>query len=335
VNETDPARKLAQLIGAEHHDLILSSEEAAKRAVILLARLDQPIADQALVALNAVAEFARRDVTVAVGGEGADELFGGYPRYRWLARAERLSCLPSPLLRACASAIRQLPRRYRAARLVDVLNPQPALERHIDWVTDGRRHLRERLYGPALDGRLDGNALVRDAYETLEDATGKTRDRETGIAELFMRLDQNRWLPDDVLAKADRATMRVSLEMRTPYLHREIAELAAAVPIEKHVRGEGKALVREIVRRVLPEADFKRAKTAFRVPAATWLGGPLAPELHRQLHSGALCEEGWFDRGALAELIDDHLSRRRDCTSVLWPLLSFGLWLDRLRANVD
>jgi asparagine synthase (glutamine-hydrolysing) len=335
VNETDASRKLAQQIGAEHHELILSSHEAASRAVSVLAALDQPIADQALVALHAVAEFARRDVTVAVGGEGADELFGGYPRYRWLARAEQLSRrVPTPLLRAGATAVRRLPRASRAARLVNVLDPQPVLERHIDWVSDGRRHVRERLYGPAFDGHLDRSALIGGVSEMLSEAAGSARDGHVGVAELFMRLDQCQWLPDDVLAKADRATMRVSLEMRTPYLHREVAELAAAVPVETHLGSGGKALVRELLHRVLPEADFKRAKTAFRVPASAWLRGPLAPELRRQLHTGALCEEGWFNRAALAEVIDDHLEGRRDRASVLWPLLSFGLWLDGVRANV-
>jgi asparagine synthase (glutamine-hydrolysing) len=334
-NETDASRELAQRLSAEHHELILSSDEAARRAVSVLAALDQPIADQALVALHAVAEFARRDVTVAVGGEGADELFGGYPRYRWLARAEQFTRrVPRPLLRAGASAARQLPRGSRAARLANVLDPQPVLGRHIDWVSDGRRYVRERLYGPAFDGHLDRGASIGGMRETLVQAGGTARDGDVGVAELFMRLDQNHWLPDDVLAKADRATMLVSLEMRTPYLHREVAELAATVPVETHMRGGGKALVRELLHKVLPGADSKRAKTAFRVPASAWLRGPLAPELHRQLHAGALCEEGWFDRAVLAELIDDHLEGRRDHTSVLWPLLSFGLWLGGLRENV-
>jgi asparagine synthase (glutamine-hydrolysing) len=332
VNETGAARRTAELIGAEHEDLILSSDEAAGRAVQVLAALDQPIADQALVALHAVAEFARRDVTVAVGGEGADELFGGYPRYRWLARAEELSRrVPSPVLKAGATAVRRLPSRYRASRLAGVLDPVPGIERHIDWVTDGRRHLREKLYGPALTPVAARNGRVRETFDALSRAPAAA-DEGSRIAELFMRLDLHHWLPDDVLAKADRATMLVSLEMRTPYLHREIAELAAVSPIENHLRGGGKALIRELLQRVLPDADFKRDKTAFRVPAAEWLRGPLAPEL-RRLRAGALCEEGWFDGDAIGELVDDHVEGRRDVTSVLWPALSFGLWLERFRAN--
>jgi asparagine synthase (glutamine-hydrolysing) len=332
VNETSQARDVAALIGADHHDLVLSSEEAASRAVDVLSALDQPIADQALVALHAVAEFARREVTVAVGGEGADELFGGYPRYRWLGRADELGQrLPEPLLRAGATAMRSLPSRWRATRLVDVLDPKGVLDRHIDWVTDGRRHVRHHLYGPTLSDLSGRNGRVHRTFELLAE-TASTPDGKR-IPELFMRLDQNHWLPDDVLAKADRATMLVSLEMRTPYLHREIAELAATMPVEVHLRGGGKALIRELVRRALPKADFKRAKTAFRVPAAAWLRGPLATQLQRQQQSGPLCEEGWFDRRALGELIERHVTGKADHATVLWPVLSFGLWLDTLRGT--
>jgi asparagine synthase (glutamine-hydrolysing) len=331
LNETHEARKLAELIGADHHELVLSSKAAANRAVEVLSALDQPIADQALVALNAVAAFARREVTVAVGGEGADELFGGYPRYRWLARADELGQrLPEPLLRAGATAIRWLPGSWRAKRLVDVLEPRPALERHIDWVTDGRRHLRRHLYGAALRDRPGVNGRVHQTYELLTEGVASDGKR---TAELFMRLDQSHWLPDDVLAKADRATMLASLEMRTPYLHREIAELAATTPIETHLRGGDKALIRELVRRTLPDADFKRPKTAFRVPATAWLRGPLADQLRRLEQSGAVCQEGWFERRALRELIEEHVTCKEDHTAVLWPVLSFGLWLDALRGT--
>lgn len=334
VSETEGARRTALLLGADHRDLVLSGKDVATRTVAVLSALDQPIADQALIALHAVAEFARQDVTVAVGGEGADELFGGYPRYRWLARSEEAARrVPTPVLHAGAAAIRRLTRNPRAARLADVVYPQPSVERHIDWVTDGRRHLRKRLYGPALRARVDGGRLVREAYETLDDAAAAFPDGTKGTAELFMLLDQNHWLPGDVLAKADRATMLASLEMRTPYLHREIAELAAAAPAATHISGGGKTLVRELLRRALPNADVGRAKTAFRVPASDWLRGPLSDQLRRQVDRGALCAEGWFDRAAVAQMIDDHVSGRHDRTHVLWPVLTLGLWLDRLRGD--
>jgi asparagine synthase (glutamine-hydrolysing) len=336
VNETADARTTAHLLGAEHRELILSGGDVARSAVAVLSALDQPIADQALIALHAVAEFARQDVTVAVGGEGADELLGGYPRYRWLARSEDAARrVPTPVLEAGAAAIRRLSRSQRVTRLADVVDPQPSVERHIDWVTDRRRHLRERLYGPALRAQVESRRFVRETYETFDDAAAAFPQGTIGTAELFMFLDQNHWLPGDVLAKADRATMSASLEMRTPYLHREIAELAAAAPAATHLSDGGKTLVRELLRRALPNADAGRAKTAFRVPASDWLRGPLSGQLHRQVERGALCSEGWFDRAAVGQMVDDHVSGRHDRTHVLWPVLALGLWLDRLRGDGD
>jgi asparagine synthase (glutamine-hydrolysing) len=204
----------------------------------------------------------------------------------------------------------------------------PPLQRSIDWVTFGRRLVRAGLYGPALRDRVDPSRLISDAYGMLG-GVGVNLDETEQIAGGFMRLDQEHWLPDDVLAKADRATMLVSLEMRTPFLHRELAELAANAPIARLVRGRGKALVRDVLQAVLPEADVKRSKTAFRTPAAAWLRGPLGPQLH-QLETGPLCEEGWFEPAALRNAIEDHASGR-DMSHVLWPSLALGLWLDRLR----
>jgi asparagine synthase (glutamine-hydrolysing) len=146
-----------------------------------------------------------------------------------------------------------------------------------------------------------------------------------------MWLDQTGWLADDILAKADRSSMLVSLEVRTPYLERSLAEFANSLPIGVHCRGGGKPLLRGVLRRVLPRGPWTRGKTAFRVPAAEWLQGPLAGTLKDQVRRSAAFEEGWFDRGAVSRLVDDHLAGKHDWSTALWPLLAFGLWLDRVR----
>ena len=294
----------------------------------MLAALDQPIADQALVALHALAGFARREVTVAVGGEGADELFGGYPRYRWLARAERIGTFLRPQTAAfAAGALRRFSSNGRASRLAAVLEPRSTVERHLDWVTSGRRHLRQRLYGPELRQVLatDGTLAGLDARL---DKTGDAVARH-------MVLDQTHWLVDDVLAKADRASMLASLELRTPFLHRELAEFAATVPAEVHTRGRGKALVRAVLSDVLPGSRRPRSKIAFRVPAGDWLRGVLAPVLNEQVETGLMFERGYFDRDAVRTLAREHVSGERDRTDILWPLLCLGLWFDAHGAAVS
>ena len=325
VSETEPARAIAREIGADHHELLLTQADVATRVPALLARMDQPLADPALAALHAVAGLAREQVTVAVGGEGADELFGGYPRYRWLERAERLDrAIPAPVARASADVLRRAPLNGRAGRLADVVDRRQQLERHIDWVSGGRRHLRPLVYGPALRAALAAGPPDLGLERHL---VGPGEAPEAGR---FMRLDLLRWLPDDVLAKADRAGMLVSLEIRTPYLHRELAELAAAAPPGLHLAHRGKALLRAALREVLP-AGRRRPKTAFRVPVRDWLRGPLSPTLAAQLERGSVYAEGWLDRRAMARMTREHLEGRRDWSHSLWPALALGLWLDRLR----
>lgn len=320
-NELDGARATAVALGSEHRELVLTAEALAARVPRVLAAIDQPVADPALVALNAVAEFAREDVTVAVGGEGADELFGGYPRYIWLSRAQRLDRLAPGLRRAGARGLAAVA-RGRGRRLIDVVEPRSAAQRHLDWVTSGRQHARAELYGPALGDAVDRAAIGRSVCEATDNGS---------LAAAFMRMDQRSWLQDDVLAKADRAGMLVSLELRTPYLHRELAEFAGSVAPEVHLAGGGKRLLRRVLEEVAPELP-RRRKRAFGVPLAPWLRGPLRPLLEEHVRDSSVYREGLFDRAQVQRRFERHVSGASDESAVLWPLLTLGLWLDARRA---
>jgi asparagine synthase (glutamine-hydrolysing) len=325
-DETAQARQIARDLDTEHHEITLTQADVATRVPALLSRLDQPLADQALVPLHALSEFARPLVTVALGGEGADELFGGYPRYRWLERAGRIeSALPAPLVGLLGSLPRYSGRYDVASRLIDRITPTAMIERHMDWVTGGRRRHRAALYGPRLadinqDHALAG--LVRRAGGELDVGS---------IGRHLMHLDQVDYLPDDVLVKTDRAGMLMSLEIRTVYLHRGLAELAASVDTSLHLGGGGKTLLHAMLPADVspPRASGRYRKTAFRAPAAEWLRGSLVPVLRSQLESGVLYREGYFDRVAAGELVREHVSSICDHSDLLWPLLALGLWADR------
>ena len=290
----------------------------------MLAAIDQPVADPALVALNAVAEFARREVTVAVGGEGADELFGGYPRYIWLARAQALEGRAPPALRRAGARAVGAMATGRSRRLADVLDPLSPSERHLAWVTGSRQEARDALYGPGLEHAVDRDAVARSVRGATElGANGS-------LPAAFMRMDQASWLQDDVLPKADRAGMLVSLEVRTPYLHRELAEFAASVPPEVHLAGGGKRLLRCVLDEIAPELP-QRPKRAFGVPLAEWLRGPLQALLEESVTDSKIYDEGLFDRREARRRLDRHAGGA-DESAVLWPLLTLGLWLDARRA---
>jgi asparagine synthase (glutamine-hydrolysing) len=322
MNEIEPARRVAHALGTDHHEFILTQDDVAVRVPAVLAALDQPIADEALVALHVLSEGARRDVKVAVGGEGADELFGGYPRYRWLARSSQLQhALPATVLSGASSFLEKAPISGRARRLHEVLKPDSSLGRYLSWVTSDRLGARHRVYGGRLRSQLGSNKPWLGLVSRYEPGLD-------GDVAAMMRMDQNLWLPDDVLAKADRASMLASLEMRTPYLDRRLAEFAFRIPAAVHYRGRGKSLLRAVLKQVLPDYGT-RPKTAFRVPSAKWLAAPLAASLAQQVTRGYLYEDGWFDRAAVARLAEEHRAGRHDWSSTLWPILSAGLWMDR------
>jgi asparagine synthase (glutamine-hydrolysing) len=325
VNELEPARRAATALGSDHHQVVLRSSDVAARVGRVITALDQPLADEALVAMHALAEFARQEVTVVIGGEGADELFCGYPRYTWLFRAERLHRVaPRRALVAASRGASALGDSRRARRLRDLLTPQSTAVRSASWVTAGRPEARDHVYGPRL------HALMA----TMEGIVGPARENGACGCPVAaaMRRDQEVWLPDDVLMKADRASMQVSLELRTPYLERDLAEFAYSVPIDVHRRGGGKYLLRETLAQLMPGAVSHRKKVAFRTPTADWLRGPLTPLVEEHVLHGALTGEGWFDAAALTRLARQHSEGQEDHTGVLWPALTLGLWLDSLRS---
>jgi asparagine synthase (glutamine-hydrolysing) len=325
VSEAHAAREVARIIGSDHHEVIISSRDLAASVPNVLGRLDHPIADQALIALHTVAAAARREITVAVGGEGADELFGGYPRYRWLARAETIGALIPGRAAVGTSRLLEHVGTRQIARLRDVIAPMMTATRHIDWVTANRRVAREDLYGPQLRAAaLHERAPELHVLDLIPWGLP--------VSSAFMTLDQLRWLPDDVLQKADRATMMTSLEMRTPYLSRDLVELAASIPLSVHLRDGGKHVLRRVLQRSGVPLASGRAKRAFRVPVADWLRDPLAPMLDEQLASSAAYSEGWFDREAVRARVNEHRAGTADHSGALWPIVTFSCWLDAWRA---
>jgi len=323
-DETAQARRVARRLDTDHHEIVLTQEEVGRRAPDMLAGLDQPLADQALISLRALSEFARPLVTVALGGEGADELFGGYPRYRWIERSGRLGAALPLAAQPVRGLLRQSGRWQGAERVLERVAPGPLLERHLDWVTAGRRHRRHDLYGPRL-AAVDRNAVLANLGDRAGEEEGPPGRR-------LMRLDQVDYLPDDVLVKTDRASMLASLEIRTVYLHRGLAEFAASMDTSLHLGGRGKNLLHAMLP---PGMDTARRsgrfrKAAFRAPTAEWIRGPLAPTLRRQLERGWIFEQGWFRREEAGRLLDEHLGAGHDHSDVLWPLLSLGLWGDRV-----
>lgn len=303
VSETEPARRVAKAIGTDHRTFTLESSQVATEIHRIFSRLDQPIADPALIALSSLSQFAREFVTVAIGGEGADEVFGGYPRYNILSR------LPTGL------SIREARGSGRYARLSRAVGASSTASASMNWVNDGRMRHRRLVYGERLTGFMHADATLAMPLRAVPAESRASR---------LMRWDKTYWLADDVLAKADRASMLASLELRTPFLARDVLEFAASVPTAVHLSHGGKHLLRCALQRVVPSA-VSRKKVAFRVPVADWLRSSLRVSFEQQLEESWIYD-GWFDRRAVRNLFQLHTAGEKDVSAILWPIYTLGAW---------
>ena len=327
-DEAADAFQVARHLGTEHTEIRLTPEEA--RAVIPdLPRIwDEPFADESQIPTLLVARLARQHVTVALSGDGGDESFGGYARHFMSARLGPIFCLPSKPRRMAASALLALSpetweRLLRAVPLPVALRQTLSGENlqklaHVLDVTD-ERELYERLVRVSpRPATLDPMVADADAVPPLADPVGR-----------LMYRDMAGYLPGDILVKLDRASMAVSLEARCPLLDHRLVEFAWRLPTSVKIRrGQGKWLLRRVLRRYVPEALFERPKQGFNVPIGAWLRGPLRGWVEDLLAPPRLRREGFFDPGRVQACWQEHLSGRRDRACELWAILMVEAWLD-------
>ncbi|MEO8291294.1 MAG: asparagine synthase (glutamine-hydrolyzing) [Gaiellaceae bacterium] len=325
-DELADARKVAERYDTDHHELVLRPD-ATELLPKLAAAFDEPFADSSALPTYLVSELAARDVKVALSGEGADELFGGYYTYVADLLAPRIGPLAAaakPLVERLPSSSAKASLDYRAKRFVRAAH-LPPLERHHAWKDIFSAEARAELLAP---GRL-GTADPLDVY--------RARYAETEDAELLARLqdvDLGIYLVDDLLVKTDRASMAHSLEARVPYLDPVVATLALALPTHLKVRGFAKKrLLRKAVAPLLPRSVVYGRKRGFSIPAAAWLRGPLVPFAREILSPEAVRRQGYFRPETVTRLLDDHVAGREDLSRQLWGLLTFTLWHEQVAAR--
>jgi asparagine synthase (glutamine-hydrolysing) len=312
-DESPYARAVASHLGTDHTELILTSQDALDLIPDLPTIYDEPFADSSQLPTTLVSRLAREQVTVALSGDGGDELFGGYTRY---GHAEWLAGLPWLVGRSAELAYGMLgqERRRSLARTL----------------TEGDWSVVRRLLSanPAAE-RLVLDARPGIAEEAFRSDWGLTEGLG-GLTARSMALDSMRYLPDDILHKVDRAAMSVSLETRVPLLDHRIVELAWRLPMHSKVRdGKGKWVLRELLARDVPRELFERPKTGFGIPVGAWLTGPLRPWAEDLLSPATLHSDGLLDVGAVRRIWDDHIRGRWDAGGELWPILMFQAWHHR------
>jgi asparagine synthase (glutamine-hydrolysing) len=325
-DELARARLVAGRLGADHHEAILSPDDAATLPLIASA-FDEPYADASALPTFAVSRLTRAHVKVALSGEGGDELFGGYHTYAADLLAPRLAgvaALARPLVERLPSSSGRVSLDYRARRFVRAAQ-LPPLERHHGWKEILSPALRAQLLAPLHDGRAPNDPVDRL----------RARYAETAGAEPLARLqdaDLAPYLADDLLTKTDRMSMLHSVEVRVPFLDPVVAELALALPTSAKVRGLAKKrLLRAVAATLLPRQIARGAKRGFSIPMAAWLRGQLLPMARDLLAADALRRGGVLDPAPVARLLDEHVARRDDHSRALWGMLCFVLWQEQMR----
>ena len=331
-SELHHARTVAEHCGTRHHEELLTPDFLALLPDVV-AQLDQPIADFSVFPTLLVSRMARNHVTVALGGDGADELFAGYDAYeadRYAART--LDWLPRPLRANIERAARLLPlgegKRGLGNQLRRFLEGAslPAEWRHMRWMVALGDSARLRLYRESFRAQVSGKAV-----ETIRDAfTPVGRD---SLAEQ-MRCDLRLYLPDNILTKIDAMSMATSLEARVPYLDNDVVDLALAIPSRLKLRGGvRKWILKKAFASRLPPAILGRGKEGFSMPMKNWLNGAWNSLMHELLCRENLAREGLFDPVHVESLMREHEARARNHSHVLWALMVFQLWRDRFASG--
>jgi len=331
-DEGEYAAYVARHFNTQHH--VLTADDRTMRGALLtlIDHLDEPMADPAIIPTYLLSCFARQHIKVALSGEGADELFGGYPTYLGARTAEYYLRLPEFLRRQVFDRVRELlpvtsdavPKGLFLRRFLTHAEKDPAV-RHHSWFGMFSAEELEQLYTPQWAGAQPPISVIfNPLFRVLEGA------RFDEVLAEMLYLDFRMYLEDNLLVKVDRASMACSLEMRTPFLDHRLIEFAAGLPTNLKVRGfKGKYILKKAVEKWLPHKIVYRQKRGFTVPIASWLRSELRPLVAETLEEGKLKRQGLFDTAYVQQMFQEHVAGKADHRKALWTLLCFQLWYDR------
>lgn len=324
LSELPYARTLSERFGTDHYEIVVSYDDVVKNLPRLVWHQDEPVTEPAAIPTYMVSKLAREHVVVVLTGEGADELFAGYPQYGlegWAGRYQRVPVwLRDRVIRPFVSS---LPFGYRRLRVV---------ERSMATTSDANRW---SSWFAGFSGEEKEGLISRDLASSVQDPTGErifehhiSRLGNAHPVEKMLYADTKVWLPDDLLMKMDKMSMAASLEARVPFLDHELVEFAAGLPLRMKLEGlQGKGILRKLARGVLPKEIIKRKKVGFVVPINVWFRGELKPLLESMLFSSRSIDRGFFDLGYLGKLVKEHTEGKVDHRRELWTLLNLELWM--------
>ncbi len=336
-NEAADAKRVAEHLGTLHHERYVTVRETRDVIPQLPAMYDEPFADSSQIPTHLVSRFAREQVTVALTGDGGDELFAGYNRHFAAPRLwEQLQRVPQALRSMTGAPLSRVPSNVwnslasvvpggraphfgsKVQKALRLATSARSLDEIYVSFLDEWSHEPSPVVGFAGDAASFDLALGAPAPDAVR----------------MMYCDSVTYLPDDILAKVDRASMAVSLETRVPYLDHRVAEVAARIPLDLKVRdGRGKYILRKLLHGLVPAELVERPKAGFAIPVGEWIKGPLRSWAEDLLDPTAMRADGWFEPEIVQRRWRDHLAGRRDSTPALWAILMFQAWLQEQESD--
>lgn len=340
-DESAHAARVARHLGTDHTEITVTGEDALAVVPRLPELFDEPMADVSQIPACLLCARAREGMTVALSGDGGDEVFGGYHRYLYGARALRTAgALPPSLRRVVGGAARRVPaaaidRAQDAAGALGTLAAGRLVGTKLRKLGEMMRARTEAgRYGSLLSAWPDAEALVRGGRVPPGAIEERLADEGGGdLVHRMMLADQLEYLVDDQLAKVDRVSMAASLEVRVPLVDHRVVELAWSLPLPFKVgNGRGKRVLREVLRRRIPDALVERPKTGLSVPLASWLRGPLRRWADARLDPVALERDGLLRGEPIRRAWRQLLEGRDERAQGLWAVLVFQGWRERWQA---
>jgi asparagine synthase (glutamine-hydrolysing) len=337
-NEAEQAKKIAKHLNTDHTELYLSAEQT--RAIIpdLSTFYDEPFADSSQVPTYILAKMTRQHVKVSLSGDGGDELFAGYNRYSAIPSIwNKIRYFPLPLRNVLAKIMTSLP-TDRWDKIFASLSPlMPTSYKHASMgakmhkaasVLDAAS--KQDMYFKLISHWYDKEAVVPNARKSTTLLKDLTKDLDSkSLVDSMMYMDTQRYLPDDILVKVDRAAMAVSLETRIPFLDHRVVAFAWSLPADLKLRnGQSKWLVRQLLQRYVPADLFERPKMGFGVPIGEWLRGPLKEWAHDLLSDSMLAKHQFLDAKLVQKKWQQHLAGTFDWQYHLWDVLMFQSWYE-------
>ena len=335
-DESPFSSAVAERIGSRHTARTFSPARFSEILDSVRHFVDEPFADASILPTHFLARTVKEEgVTVVLSGDGADELFAGYPTYVAQTVANSIGTLPGSglglrglgaLSGLLPSSYDNISTDYKIRRFAAGAALAPA-RRQVTWLGS----FLENEMGDVLSDAARAQLSSEGPWTEVDRLDAEAAAQGAGTIERQMHLDLRTYMGDDILVKVDRASMAVSLEVRVPFLDHRLVELAARMPLELKLKGRrGKHILKRAMASRLPSSVTRRPKKGFGMPVAHWLKGPWRELLLETLGGGAAARSGWLDQAAVNRLIDEHLSGRRDRRKPLWTLLMFRWWEDGL-----